>query len=85
MVEASSRTDLRRRFFTMKSHVLGQTSGDATVIRDFVGPVYGYPALSEEPQPDDGGGSYIIRWRCDFEFGVTDSNLGYSYADCRQR
>ena len=48
-------------------------------------PVCGYPALAEPPRSRSGGGSYEICPSCGFEFGVTDDDRGYSYADWRQR
>jgi hypothetical protein len=50
----------------------------------YVCPACGYPELSEPPRLGDGGGSYEICWSCGFEFGVTDDDLGYSYAEWRQ-
>lgn len=48
-------------------------------------PVCGYPGLAEPPRSRSGGGSYEICPSCGFEFGVTDDDRGYSYADWRQR
>jgi hypothetical protein len=41
-------------------------------------PVCGYPELTEPPRTEEGGGSYEICYSCGFEFGVTDSDLGYT-------
>ena len=49
----------------------------------FMCPVCGYPALSEPPYTDGGGGSYEICPSCGFQFGVTDSDEGRSYEDWR--
>jgi hypothetical protein len=49
-------------------------------------PVCGYPNLVEPPRsPRTGGGSYEICPSCGFEFGVTDDDLGFTYADWRSR
>jgi hypothetical protein len=48
-------------------------------------PVCGYPALAEPPRSRSGGGSYEICPSCGFEFGVTDDDRGFSYAEWRQR
>jgi hypothetical protein len=48
-------------------------------------PVCGWPGLSEPPRDADGGGSYEICWSCGFEFGVTDDDLGSSYASWREQ
>jgi hypothetical protein len=51
----------------------------------FTCPVCGYPALEEAPRSSSGGGSYEICPSCGFEFGVSDDDLGFSYAEWRQR
>ena len=48
-------------------------------------PVCGYPGLSEEPYSEEGGGSYEICYSCDFEYGVTDQDEGYSFHQWRAR
>lgn len=50
---------------------------------DIVCPVCGYPGLSEPPRLPGGGGSNEICWSCGFEFGVTDDDLGHTYASWR--
>ncbi len=48
-------------------------------------PVCGYPSLTEPPRSlTSGGGSYEICPSCGFEFGVTDDDRGYTYADWRR-
>lgn len=48
-------------------------------------PACGYPGLTEPSRsPKSGGGSYEICPSCGFEFGVTDDDLGHTYADWRQ-
>jgi hypothetical protein len=39
-------------------------------------PVCGYAGLDEPPRSKSGGGSYEFCASCDFEFGVTDDDLG---------
>jgi hypothetical protein len=48
-------------------------------------PVCGYPELDEKPRTTTGGGSYEICPSCGFQFGVTDDDKGYSYAQWRRR
>lgn len=48
-------------------------------------PVCGYPDLDEPPRSPSGGGSYEICSSCGFEFGVTDDDRRFSYAEWRQR
>jgi hypothetical protein len=49
----------------------------------YVCPVCGYPSLTEPPRYPGGGGSYEICYSCDFEFGVTDDDRGFSYETWR--
>jgi transcription elongation factor Elf1 len=49
----------------------------------FTCPVCGYPALSDAPRTQSGGGSYEICPSCGFQFGVTDEDQGRSYEDWR--
>ena len=51
----------------------------------FVCEICGYPGLREPPRRDGGGGSYEICPCCDFEYGVTDEDLGISDEDWRQK
>ena len=48
-------------------------------------PVCGYPKLSEQPRTASDGGSFEICPSCGFQFGVTDDDEGYSYAQWRRR
>ena len=48
-------------------------------------PVCGYPKLREKPRTTSGGGSFEICPSCGFQFGVTDDDEGYSYAQWRRR
>lgn len=49
-------------------------------------PVCGFPGLTEPPRsPRTGGASYEICPSCGFQFGVTDDDLGLSYAAWRQQ
>jgi hypothetical protein len=49
-------------------------------------PVCGYPDLEEPPRSlRTGGGSYEICPSCGFQFGVTDDDLGVTYAEWRSR
>jgi hypothetical protein len=41
-------------------------------------PACGFVGLHERPRSTSGGGSYEFCPSCDFEFGVTDDDLGYS-------
>lgn len=52
---------------------------------EHVCPVCGFPGLDEEPRSLSGGGSYEICPSCGFEFGVSDDDLGFSYAEWRRR
>jgi hypothetical protein len=47
-------------------------------------PVCGYPDLSENPRPPQGGGSYEICPSCRFQFGVTDDDRGWSFRGWRE-
>lgn len=49
----------------------------------FTCPVCGYPGLTERPRAADGGSSYEICYSCNFEFGVTDDDRGYTYEEWR--
>lgn len=51
---------------------------------DHVCPVCGYPSLQEPPRSTTGGGSYEICPSCEFEFGVSDDDLGYTYDEWRR-
>jgi len=52
----------------------------------YVCPACGYPDLEESPRSlRTGGGSYEICPSCGFEFGVTDDDLGFTYAAWRSR
>jgi hypothetical protein len=51
----------------------------------FVCPVCGYQGLKEPPRPSSGGGSYEFCPCCDFEFGVTDDDLGISDEEWRKK
>ena len=46
-------------------------------------PACGYPGLDEPPRTAAGGGSYEICDSCGFEYGVTDDDEGYTYAQWR--
>ena len=49
-------------------------------------PACGFAALSEAPRAAlSGGGSYEICPSCDFEFGVTDDDQGFSYSVWREK
>lgn len=54
-------------------------------MRTYKCPVCGWPDLIEPPRSSSGGGSYEICWSCGFELGVTDDDLGYSYAQWREQ
>ena len=47
-------------------------------------PVCGYPKLREKPRTISGGGSFEICPSCGFQFGVTDDDEGYNYAQWRR-
>ena len=48
-------------------------------------PVCGYDGLTEPVRtPRSGGGSYEICPSCGFQFGVTDDDLGHTYASWRE-
>jgi hypothetical protein len=46
-------------------------------------PACGYAELTEPPRTESGA-SYEICPSCGFEFGVTDDDLGYTYATWRK-
>jgi hypothetical protein len=48
-------------------------------------PVCGYSNLAAAPRSQSGGGSYEICPSCGFQFGVSDDDAGFSYADWRVR
>lgn len=48
-------------------------------------PVCAYPKLTEPPRSQSGGGSYEICPSCGFEFGVSDDDQGFTYAQWRAR
>ncbi len=49
-------------------------------------PVCGYPELEGPPRsPVTGSGSFEICPACCFEFGVSDEDEGYTYAEWRQK
>lgn len=52
-------------------------------IMPYMCPVCGYPDLSEDPRPATGGGSYEICPSCGFQFGVSDDDRGFTYAEWR--
>ena len=47
--------------------------------------VCGYPCLNEPPRSGAGGGSNEICPSCGFEFGFTDDDMGFSYAEWREK
>jgi hypothetical protein len=51
----------------------------------YICPICGYSGLKEPPRPAYGGGSYEFCPCCDFEFGVTDEDLGVSDGEWRNR
>lgn len=51
----------------------------------FMCPVCGYPDLVEPPRIGTGGGSYAYCPSCDFQFGVTDDDEGFTYESWRER
>ena len=51
----------------------------------FICPICGYPGLKEPPRSPGGGGSYEFCPCCDFEFGVTDQDLGISDEEWRKK
>jgi len=48
-------------------------------------PVCGFPKLTETPRSSGGGGSYEICPSCGFQFGVSDDDGGFTYAQWRAR
>lgn len=51
----------------------------------FCCPVCGFVGLHDRPRSPSGGGSYEFCPSCDFEFGVTDDDLGYSDEKWREK
>lgn len=51
----------------------------------YICPVCGYPDLDDPPRSPSGGGSYEICPSCGFEFGVTDDDQGFTYAQWRAK
>lgn len=47
-------------------------------------PVCGFAELSEPARSQSGGGSYEICPSCGFQFGVSDDDEGYTYAEWRE-
>jgi len=52
---------------------------------NYMCPVCGYGSLSEPPRSPNGGALHGICPSCGFEFGWTDDDQGYCYADWRAR
>lgn len=48
-------------------------------------PVCGFPKLTEAPRSSGGGGSFEICPSCGFQFGVSDDDAGFTYAQWRTR
>ena len=48
-------------------------------------PVCGFPKLTEAPRTKAGGGSYEICPSCGFQFGVSDDDRGFTYAEWREK
>lgn len=48
-------------------------------------PVCGYPKLLESPRTRNSGGSYEICPSCGFQFGVSDEDRGFTYAQWREQ
>jgi hypothetical protein len=46
-------------------------------------PVCNFPALTEAPRSQSGGGSFEICPSCGFQFGVSDDDGGFTYAKWR--
>jgi len=46
-------------------------------------PVCNFPGLAEVPRRKNGGGSYEICPSCGFQFGVSDDDRGFTYAQWR--
>jgi hypothetical protein len=53
--------------------------------QEFQCPVCGFVGLHEPARSLSGGGSYEFCPSCDFEFGVTDDDLGYTDDEWRQK
>jgi hypothetical protein len=51
----------------------------------YICPACGFPNLKEDPRPKTGGGSYEICPSCNFEFGVTDDDLGLTFDQWRAK
>jgi hypothetical protein len=51
----------------------------------FVCPICGYPDLKKAPRSKSGGSSHEMCLSCGFEFGYTDDDQGYSYAEWREK
>ena len=47
--------------------------------------VCGYPKLEETPRTQSGGGSCEICPSCGFQFGVSDDDRGFTYAQWREK
>ena len=47
-------------------------------------PVCGFPKLTEAPRSPSDCGSFEICPSCGFQFGVSDDDLGYTYAKWRK-
>jgi hypothetical protein len=48
-------------------------------------PVCGFPDLTEVPRSQNGGGSFEICPSCGFQFGVSDDDRGFTYAQWREQ
>ena len=46
-------------------------------------PICGYSKLKEAPRSASGGGSYEICPSCGFQFGVSDDDAGFTFAQWR--
>jgi hypothetical protein len=51
--------------------------------KKYMCPVCGYAELDDPPREPTGGGSYEICPSCGFQFGVSDSDRGYTYSTWR--
>lgn len=49
----------------------------------YVCPVCGFPSLQEPARTPSGGGSYEICPCCGFQFGVSDDDAGFTFAQWR--
>lgn len=45
--------------------------------------VCGFPGLNEPPRASNGGGSFEICPSCGFQFGVSDDDAGFTFAQWR--